>query len=542
MKEINNDRRLSLSERLGYGVDRVIGIFSPAAAAKRYMLRNVMAASGAYRSGRGSRLRDDWSVSAGSMDQDLLMDLPTLRERSRELNRNDPHAAGITDTVVTNVVGTGIRPQSRVETTFMEGVSQAQVLDFQKRAERSWQKWIPFADAQDRMDFYEIQALVVRQILENGEALVMPLMLKDQRRPRPYMLSLDIIEADRLGYPLTADADQKRTIRSGVEIGERGEPVAYWIRKTHPGDYRWSYKVRDHNAFVRYSAFNDMGRPNILHLYWMKRPGQTRGVPFFAPVMSYFKDMASYLEAELVAARVAACFAAIIKKTDVYTQNIAAPAETNTKGQRLQGIEPGMFEYLQPGEEITQINPNRPGNNFEPFVERYLRDISASLGLCYETVSKDFSKTNYSSARASMLEAFRFFKSWQSWISRKLCQPTWEMFLEEAYLSGDLPAVPFYQYRQDWTKAQWIAPGRGWVDPTKEVEASRSAIEGHISTLADEAAQAGRDWEEVLEQRAREEAKRKELGLDSASTAKSQKSNQDPVQPEEPPAVPARKN
>jgi lambda family phage portal protein len=175
-----------------------------------------------------------------------------------------------------------------------------------------------------------------------------------------------------------------------------------------------------------------------------------------------------------------------------------------------------MIKHLMPGETITSFNPQRPSATFEPFVDRILKAISAALGLPYELVAKDFSKTNYSSARAALLEARRYFKVRQEWLSQKLCQPVWEMLLEEAYLNGELDAADFYQEgrpKPAWLRARWIAPGWSWVDPLKEVKASREAVAGNISSLADEVASQGKDWEEILEQRAREEQKRKELGL-----------------------------
>jgi len=190
--------------------------------------------------------------------------------------------------------------------------------------------------------------------------------------------------------------------------------------------------------------------------------------------------------------------------------------ERNPSGQMLESLESGMIKHLMPGETITSFNPQRPSATFEPFVDRILKAISAALGLPYELVAKDFSKTNYSSARAALLEARRYFKVRQEWLAQKLCQPVWEMLLEEAYLKGELEAKDFYfegRPKPSWLRARWIAPGWSWVDPLKEVKASREAIVGNISSLADEAAGQGKDWEEILEQRAREEQKRKELGL-----------------------------
>jgi lambda family phage portal protein len=184
-----------------------------------------------------------------------------------------------------------------------------------------------------------------------------------------------------------------------------------------------------------------------------------------------------------------------------------------------------------PGESITSFNPQRPSATFEPFVDRILRAISAALGLPYELVAKDFSKTNYSSARAALLEARRYFKVRQEWLAQKLCQPVWEMLLEEAYLRGEIDAGNFYEKGRPmpaWVRARWIAPGWSWVDPLKEVKASREAIAGNISSLADEVAGQGKDWEEILEQRAREEQKRKELDLpEMAAGSKTPKDEED---------------
>jgi lambda family phage portal protein len=229
--------------------------------------------------------------------------------------------------------------------------------------------------------------------------------------------------------------------------------------------------------------------------------------------MDLFKDLADYLEAEVVAARVAACFAVLVKKREPYDAAEARSDETNTNSQRIEELEPGMVEYLSEDEDISTVNPQRPGVTFDMFVERILRAIGASLGLPYELVCKDFSKTNYSSARAALLQAWRYFAMRQDFLARGLCQPVWELWTEEGYLTGELGFDDYYAMRDAYTAAKWIGPGYRHVDPPKEVKASRDAVDGNLSTLADECALQGRDWEEVLEQRAREEARRKELGL-----------------------------
>jgi len=126
---------------------------------------------------------------------------------------------------------------------------------------------------------------------------------------------------------------------------------------------------------------------------------------------------------------------------------------------------------------------------------------------------KDFSKTNYSSARAALLEAWRYFNSIRGWLQVHWCNPVFELWLEEAIDKGLVQAPDFEANRYAYTRSVWIGPGRGWVDPTKEAEAAEMRMANNLSTLERECAEQGLDWEEVLEQRAREKALLEELGL-----------------------------
>lgn len=505
---------MKLEERL----DSIIGFFSPIRAFKRRMAREAIRISREFSHYKGAgrnRLRSSWLPGGASADEALLPELSELRERSRDLNRNDAHASGITNTMTVNTVGTGIRPQSRLDRDSL-GISEKSAANFQKKAERTWKRWLPFSDASDRMDFYEIQQLVDRQILENGEVILLPLMLEDNARP--YSISLQVVESDRLATPPDKRGD--KSIRSGVKIGENGEPVSYFIRKTHPGDIRFG--KRGEKKFMEIPAKNEYGRRNVFHLYPMLRSGQTRGVPFFSPVLTYFKDLSEYAEAELVAARIAACFSLFITSEASMDVGNNVLNGRNANNQIIESLEPGMIKHLLPGESITSFNPQRPGSTFEPFVDRILRAISAALGLPYELVAKDFSKTNYSSARAALLEARRYFKVRQEWLSRKLCQPVWEMVMEEAYLKGKLGSISFYEKKEYWTGASWITPGWEWVDPLKEAKAAEVGLKNKIVTHSDLYAAQGKDWEEAFEQRKRETDKMEELGLSNENKAETE--------------------
>lgn len=496
---------MTFFESAGNAVDGAISVIAPIYAARRQSARFAVRIGASYFQGsKSGRLTNNWATGQESADASMSGELQTLRDRSRDLNRNNPVAAGITDTVCTNAIHTGIRPQSRIDHEVLN-ISPEQGAEFQKQAERVWTKWASHCDARGKLAFAEIEFLAVRQIIEAGEFLSIRRAINDGR---PYFLALDIMEPDRLDDPPDKRADANT--RFGITSDERGKPLFYHIRKTHPGD---TFKARD-NAykFTAVKAQDEEGRPNVFHVFPILRPGQTRGIPFFAPVIEKFKMLADYLEAELVAARVAACFSAFVKTENPYGA-ATANAATTENDQRLEALEPGMIEYLGMNQDVTFAKPERPGTTFDQFVARILRMIGAALGLPYELVLKDFSQTNYSSARAALLQAYRVFQVWQQMIINHLCQPLYELLLEEAWLRGELTAPGFESKKWEYTRAGWIPPGWRWVDPKREAEADKISIEMGLKTRADSCAEQGQDWEEKAEQAAREKAKYEELGL-----------------------------
>ena len=505
---------ISWTEKVGHSFDRGLSIFAPRMALRRSAARaglRFMGMSGAYRGSKSTRLNYGWSTRVESADASIYGELETLRNRTRDLNRNDAIASGATDTIVTNVVKNGLVPQSRIRAKLL-GLDDEQVKNFQDAAETVYEKWSPGADITGKLDFEEIQSLAVRQIIESGEFLAV--RRTTQRPGKPYLLSLDIIEPDRLpsGYVFPFLPDY----RMGIRTDENGAPDSYQIYKGHPGDISWGkVALTDFNLV---SARDPSGRQMVFHLFPIKRPGQSRGVPFFAPVIDYFKTMADYIEAELVAARIAACFAVFIKTAgDPYLEagGRSSGSQTDQSGQSqpLENLEPGMIDYLRTGEEATFANPQRPGNTFDSFVERLLRLIGTALGLPYEFILKDFSKTNYSSARAALIQAYRFFQTWQEFLRKHLCQPVWEILLEEAWLRGEIVAPGFMERKFEFTRAVWVMPGWPYVNPLDEVNASEKAIKMGIKSRAQVCAEQGDDWEETAEQIGREKKKFDLLGI-----------------------------
>lgn len=506
-----NKKRFSLIEQLSNGIDSAIGIFDPQKEFVRrtYRHANKLAFRGSYEGARHDRNREPWLPRAGSADEDLLWDLPTLRERSRDLDRNDPVAAGINSTLVSNVVSHGIHPQSLVDDVRLE-IAEEKAEEIRTTLEEGWDDWSPWADTGGRMNISEMQQVAIRQVIVNGEVFAVREMVTDESF-RPFHLTFNLVESDRVDTP--SDKKSQKNIRRGVELGDRGQPLAYWVCKVHPGDYTYTGRGPEAKEYVRIPVRSPYGQLNIQHLYWIKRPGQTRGEPLLAPVLNKFKDLAEYMDAELMAAKLAACFGLIIKQNaNPYSAAIKASSSTENS-KRLETIFPGMIERIGPNEEITQVNPMRPGAQFDPFVDKILRFMGTGVNMPYELIMRDFSKSNFSSSRAAILEARKGFKCIQNWLSEKFNQPVYDLLVEEMFLRNKFDAPDFYENRKFYTKCKWLTPGWAYIEPEKEIAAASDAIDNNISTLADECAGRGRDWEDVLKQRAREHKKAKELGL-----------------------------
>jgi lambda family phage portal protein len=503
-------------------IDSFVSLASPEKAFKRLQFRMAYDAlekfSGSYRGADQSRLRNTWNPLGGSADQDTLEDLPALRERSRDLIRNDSYAAGIVSTLENNIIGTGIKPQARIDPEKV-GISPKKAAKWADEIENNFKKWNCYADSGERLTFYQLQRLVIRQFFENGEAFIVPRY--ETRKGIPFLFSLQIIESDQINTPFDFAGgvgkfkDKPANVRGGVEIGSRGEPVAYWIQKQHPGDYSFhaSNMGRSDKDYTRLPARSIDGRPNLIHLYWQLRPGQTRGVPFLAPTIANFKNLSEYVEAEVVAARIAACFAMAIKRTDAYGSQVGAAPDIDSTGKRIEKIQPGMILYLNEGEDASAINPTRPGTNFDPFIIRMLRAIGAGVGMPYELISKDFSQTTYTSGRMALLEAWREFGAMQDWLNGKLNQPAYDAVLEESYLTGRLNLPNYAEALDAWRSVQWIEPVREWVDPEKEANGVEIALKNNLTTASEEIAARGGDWEQVYAQRAIEIERAKELGI-----------------------------
>lgn len=464
-----------------------------------------------------------WVPQTASADADLLSERDAIVGRSRDLVRNNGVAQGAQQTIADNVVGTGLRLSPRPLYKLL-GRDKAWATEFGNTVQgfhRLW--WDDTAcDAADELNGAGLTTSVIRSLWVNGEACAVPMWL-----PEPGQLfasRLMLIEPDRLSNPHTKP--DSSTLRAGVERDAvTGRPVAYHVRTAHPGD-RLSMGLDAGGAFgewVRIPAKTQWGRRLFLHVHDKDRIGATRGKPLIAAVMRPFKQLDHYLTVHLQTAIVQSLIAAFIRTpmdqetlVELFGGNAEAAQkyfdEKAARDSRTK-LKGGALIPLNPGDDVTPFAPPNAANGVDQFVMTIYRQIAVAFNLPYELLLKDFTKTNYSSARAAMLEAWRHFNYLRAKVGFMFCQPAYELVLEEMVDRQMVDAPDFYTLRRAYAASKWIGPGRGWVDPVKEVDAADKRMKARLSTLEMECAEQGLDWEDVLEQQALEIQRCAELGL-----------------------------
>ena len=462
----------------------------------------------------------DWQPFAGSADADLLPELPTLTSRSRDLARNDGLMAGGIQTHRDNIVGAVLR-LSAIPDYRLLGWAPEKAREWGNKVEAHFRSWAETTDcdAARTLDLLGLTVLALGGEMVNGDAVAIPKWLP--RPDSPWSTRISVIESDRLETPPHMMGAAR--IRNGVEFDREGAPVAYHFRGAHPGDalHLRGDEAQDLHRWERVPAFTPWGRRRVVHLHAKERTGQSRGKPIVSAVMREFHMAGRYAQNELQASLANSLVAAFLE-SDLDQESASAlfgedPRESWGKSvkqaQSIGKLQGAAVIPLPVGAKMTSFTPGRPNVAFEAFMLAVERRIAAGMNLPYELFAKDFSRVNYSSARAALLEAWRYFHGRRRWLATTWLKPIYELWLEEAVNAGVIEAPDFYANRYAYTRCRFVFGGKGWVDPVKEITAAKLRLEIGVSTLEQECAEQGLDWEEVMHQQRLEAQCRRDHGL-----------------------------
>jgi lambda family phage portal protein len=496
--------RRTWSERL----DGLIGMISPKWAAERAAWRSARRELLSYRGAERSRTDRPRGRSRGSADYQLEAgrERSEMVFRARELEENNGLAEGLLARSVENLVGTGIRPQARSKNKA-----------WNKKVEALFATYAENCDVRGLDSLWDLQALTVRSYLRDGD--VATHMMSDGR--------LQSIESDQIASPMGKSGDAR--FADGVELDVAGRPLKFHIvderdRVSGPG-------VHDRASLPKRI---EIDAKDVLYLSRRTRLQQTRGLTVFAQSFWLFEQLDGNIEATTIAARIAACFGALIKRAHPYNGGTPITG-ANGKSYKDWSMEPGMMKELEPGDDIVQISPQQPTQNFAEFVTLLARLLGIPLGLQIELVLLDSSKANFSSMRGALMQAFKTWRRMLSAIIFQWCRPLWRRRVRMWIDAGELEDI------EDWDKHAWVPPGWTWVDPKSEVESNMLAVDAGFRTVHDIVAEQGGDFDEWLETRKQEIADMEAAGIPIVRSVSSRDPLPDPADAPPPAPKPPKK-
>lgn len=456
-------------------LDRTIGFFSPNSLIKRrkarlynaYLVRK-------YEGADSGRRTSGWNTNNQSANAEIATALNKLRDRSRDLVRNNPYAARGAQVITNNVVGPGILTQIKIDKNQIQSEQET-------RLNNIWNTWAgtTACDYDEIHTMAGLQSLAIRSVVESGEVF-----FRRRRVGRKTVegadgtdvelppIQLQILEADFLSTTKRSGIlPNGNQIIQGIEIDARGKRVAYHFFQEHPGG----------NDIVFGSRFQTVRvlAKDVLHIKRIDRPGQLRGVPWLAPVMLRLRDFDIYEDAQLKRQQCAAMFTAFIHDL--------AGADTDENPQDVElgeKLEPGMMEILPPGKDITLSNPPS-ADNYHEYTSVVLHSISAGLGITNESMTGDLTDVNFTSGRMGFLEMHRNFETWRkNIVVGQMMTPTFGWFKEGLDLIGE---------NIKGARAVHTPPRREMIDPVKETQALKMAIRSGIKTLPEAIRETGHD-------------------------------------------------
>lgn len=482
---------------------------------------------------RLSRETVNWNPTMRSPDQVINYAKPLADARGRDMVTNDGYAQGAITTHRDSIVGHEFRLNAQPDYRVL-GADEGWSEEFQQVVESRFNLladsedcWL---DAAGVNTFTGLIRLAVGGFVFTGEVLSTAEWLRDVGRP--ISTAIQLVSPDRLSNPDGLPDD--RFWRRGIRRNLRGKPTHYAIRRAHPAEWYDDLPM----SWRIIPANKPWGRKQVIHIIEQLLPDQSRGIADMVSVLKQMRMTKQFQEITLQNAVINASYAAAIESElpPEVTYEALGGGQNGLVGSissylsalnsYLEGatniqVDGAKIPHLFPGTKLNMQPMGQPGGVGTVFEESLLRNIAAALGLSYEEFSRDFSKTSYSSIRASMSSTWRFMQARKKMVADRFATTIYSLVLEEEINKGNIPLPPgktashFYEplMKDAYTKCSWIGASRGQIDELKETQAAILRIKSGLSTYEIEVAKLGLDFREVFTQRAREEKLIKAKGL-----------------------------
>ena len=455
-------------------LDNLIGYISPERGYKREAWKQGLDELRSYDAGNYRNTNANWRVLNQSAEMTDRFSRDTIRARTRDLERNSDMFNSVTSAFKRNVVGAGYCLQSKTDNE-----------EINRQLEKLWLKWCKKqnCDVTGTQSFNQIIRMVVNRKKVDGGIII----LKRYTNQGFIPFQIQTIEVDELDNSCTKAKNPKNKVVGGIEFNEYNRPMGYYIRQYSLDGF-----------LINEPVYIDA--KDVIFYFTKKRPSQLREMSDLTPTVTRIRDTNEFMNAVSVKERIAACLAVFIKRVNPAGGAVGRQSDSR-KDYATKNLTPGMIQMLNAGDEIDVVNPSGQASDATRFVQLHQRLIGAGQGISYEATSRDMSQSNYSSTRQGTIEDKLTYNE-EIELLVEIMDEIYETFVISCVLAGKVNIKDFWDNKDTYLAHEWIHAPKPWIDPQKEANANRIALETGQKTFKQIAAENGKDWREQLDEMA----------------------------------------
>lgn len=471
-------------------IDNIVAALSPERAYRRESFRQALDSIRSYDAGSHSGINQNWRVTNKSAEFTDRYSRDDVRARARDLERNSDIMNATISAHKRNIVGGGYHVQAK---TGLPEINDA--------LEKEWKKWTKArnCDVTGTQSFNQlIRMAVVRKKVDGGI-----LFVKRYIDGGSVPFKIQLIEVDELDNVTMTPKHAGNKVVGGIEYNKYNRAVGYWIKQYDIEGYSQTEPVW-------------LDAKDVFFYFSKRRPSQLREMSDMAHTISRIRDVNEFMTAVSVKQRIEACLSVFIKRgipTTGVGRTGAQPERVSYDGKLLS---PGMIKELNVGDEVQVVNPSGQAADATSFAKMQQRLVGAGQGISYEAMSRDMSESNYSSARAGLIEDDLTYDE-EKELLMDVLDEIYETFVISAVLCGAVNIKDFWTNKEMYLAHEWVQEPKPWIDPYKESNANAIALRTGQKTFKQIAAETGRDWRDQIDDIAEIIQYGKSVGVDMES-------------------------
>lgn len=458
--------------RTGF-LDSVVATVSPRWAYEREMWRQAYEEARSYDAASSGRINSGWRVVNESAELTDRYSRDVVRARARDLERNSDIAQAVVHAYKRNVVGRGYT---------LRAMTGDDSLDNQ--IERAWKRWCKArnCDVTGEQSFNSILRMMVERKKYDGGILIHFCYTPGGLLP----FKLQCLEVDELDITQSSPRHRGNRVVGGIEYNRYRRPVGYWFRQYDLDGYQ-----------VMEPMFIEA--KNIFFYKNKHRPSQLREMSDLTPTITRVRDTNEFITAVSIKERIAALVGLVIKKT-LPAGGSGRSAARGPDGQvdySAKKMTPGMILELGAGDDVEVVDPKSAATDATAFLKTQQGLIGSGQGLSYEAVSRDMNGATYSSARQNAQEDENTYTEEIELLTAFMSE-AYEHFVISGCLTGLFTIPDFWERKEEYLNHAWIKTPKKWIDPVKEANADKIALQSGQKTFQDLCAERGKDWKEAV--------------------------------------------